>query len=104
MRLYVDDLRQTGARTALGPNDSWFRVYNAFDAIVTLAMGGITHVSLDYDLDAEGELDVGITGTGLDIAHWIANNRHVNPGMTWEIHSTNAAGRAAMESVLNQSP
>lgn len=102
--LYVDDVRQTGARTSLGVEAPWERTFAYGDTIARLQAGGITHISLDHDLDGDGELDENFTRTGYDIATWIEAQAAAGtlPRMTWEVHSMNPSGasriRAAMES------
>lgn len=104
MRLYLDDVRQTGARTSEGVGVHWERTFNYHDTIARLALGDITHISLDHDLDADGELEIAHTGTGYDVACWIEAQAAAGtlPRMTWEIHSMNPAGalriRQAMQS------
>lgn len=101
-RLYVDDVRRTGDRTST-PDGPWERTYGYLDTIQRLLRGDITHISLDHDLDAEGELRNELTG--YDIACWIeeqaATGRRLGR-MTWEVHSMNPSGasriRQAMQS------
>lgn len=104
MRLYLDDLRVTGARTREGTGVHWERTYNYFDTIERLSQGDITHISLDHDLNADEYLDIAQTGTGYDVACWIeaqAAACRLAP-LTWEVHSMNPIGaariRQAMES------
>jgi hypothetical protein len=101
MRLYVDDVRRTGDRTS-APHEYWERTYGYADTIARLEAGGITHISLDHDLDGDGELSEELTG--YDIATWIEASAHAGTlaPMTWEVHSMNPSGasriRAAMSS------
>lgn len=101
MRLYLDDLRVTGARTA-NPASFDAHAFNAGEAIAMLETGNVTHISLDHDLNAEGELDAGVTGTGYDVAAWIEARAHAGtlPRLTWEVHSMNPAGAARIRAAL----
>ena len=87
MRLYLDDLRAT-------PDGFDLRAYTAPEAIAMLQRGNITFISLDYDLNGEGYLDVNETGTGYDVAQWIeraASEGRMNR-IGWAVHSANAGG------------
>lgn len=100
MRLYLDDIRYT-------PEGFDLRAYTATEAIVMLQSGRITFISLDHDLNVEGELDISETGTGYDVACWIeraaAEGRLNRIG--WAVHSMNPSGamriRQAMMSADN---
>jgi hypothetical protein len=87
MRLYLDDLRVT-------PWSFDIRTYTYADTIAQLETGRITHISLDHDLNCEGELEILHTGTGYDVACWIEENAHNGtlPRLTWEVHSMNPTG------------
>lgn len=97
MRVYLDDLRVT-------PHDFDVRVCTFAQAIEVLRTGRVTHISLDHDLDAEGELELASVGTGYDVARWIEERAYHGtlPRLTWAVHSMNGSGaariRAAMES------
>lgn len=97
MRVYLDDLRET-------PPGFDTRVYTYAQAIEVLRTGNVTHISLDHDLDAEGELELAHVGTGYDVACWIEESAYGQtlPQLTWEVHSMNKPGalriRSAMES------
>lgn len=87
MKLYLDDIRAT-------PDHFDIRAYTATEAISLLKEGKITFISLDHDLDCEGELDILDTGTGYDVACWIekAAAEGTLPRIGWAVHSMNPSG------------
>lgn len=97
MRVYLDDLRPT-------PYGFDVRVHSYAETVAILSTGQVTHISLDHDLDAEGELEMSAVGTGYDVARWIEEHAFEGslPRLTWAVHSMNPSGaariRAAMES------
>ncbi|WP_298936856.1 cyclic-phosphate processing receiver domain-containing protein [uncultured Ruegeria sp.] len=89
MDVFLDDRRQT----PLG----WTRVYWPDQAIALLEAGGVTRISLDYDLGNEAR------GTGLDVLHWL--RRAVEDGLQAPkimIHTGDPHGRAEMQKVLDE--
>ncbi len=97
--LYVDDVRRTGDRTH-NPSGPWERTYGYHDTLQRLLQGDITHISLDHDLDADGELPEELTG--YDIACWIEGQAAFGrlPRMTWEVHSMNPSGAARIRQAM----
>lgn len=95
MRLYLDDIRAT-------PHDFDIRTYTAPETIEFLKGGRVTHISLDHDLDGEGNLDPSETGTGYDVAKWIEQAAHDGtlPRLTWAVHSMNASGAARIKAAM----
>jgi hypothetical protein len=101
MRVYLDDVRQTGARTR-NPDIFTHRAYTASEAIELLETGMVEHISLDHDLGADGYVAEEVCGNGYQVACWIeqavAEGRINMP--TWEIHSMNPVGSANMRRAL----
>lgn len=87
MRIYLDDLRVT-------PEGFDVRTYTYAETIEALQTGLVTHISLDHDLDCEGELELAHTGTGYDVACWIEAHAADGtlPRLTWYVHSMNPSG------------
>lgn len=98
--LYVDDVRRTGDRTH-NPSADWERTYGYADTTARLSRRDITHISLDHDLDADGEVAEELTG--YDIACWIEANIMDGmrlPRMTWEVHSMNPSGASRIRAAM----
>ena len=94
MKLWLDDWREK-------PAEYDIHVKTAADAIAALERGGITEISLDYDL---GKYDDEISDTGRAVAAWIARGAWDGtvPRMKWKIHSDNVQGREIMLRMLEQ--
>lgn len=101
MRIYLDDVRKTGDRSK-DPESFTHRTYIASETIALLETGKVTHVSLDHDLDGDGELPSEECGTGYDVARWIEEAAYNNliPRLSWEVHSMNPSGASKMRAAL----
>lgn len=95
MRLYLDDVRATPASFDI-------RAYTAPEAISILKGGHVTFISLDHDLDGDGEGSIGETGTGYDVALWIEENAASGAfkRIGWAVHSMNPSGAAKIRQAM----
>ncbi len=86
MKLYLDDVRDIP--------EGWVGCRTALDAMATIAVGDITHISFDHDL-GEGL-------TGYDVAIFIEKLVHdgVMPLPIWAVHSSNPVGRKRIEQAM----
>lgn len=88
MRVYLDDRR---------PKPEGFDILakTSEECISLLKTGEVTHISLDHDLGGDDD--------GYKVAVWI--ERAVRDGLirkpTWEVHSSNPAGRERIIMVLD---
>ncbi len=92
-KLYLDD-----ERTPKGSN--WVIVKSFNEFVSTILENGLPEeVSLDHDL---GEDENGLLPTGLDCLKWLLTDQNFDiTGMKINIHSSNAAGAANMQSYIN---
>jgi hypothetical protein len=90
MKLWLDDERPAP--------DGWIREMTAADAMVQLASGEVTHLSLDHDLGhANGQ-------TGYDVCLWLERASVNDPTFTMPVvtlHTANPVGRQNMQRVLD---
>lgn len=90
VKLYVDDLRT--------PPTGWLVARSVEEAVAVLRKGGVTHVSLDFDLGNPR------FGTGLDVLDWL--ERAVELGQLWlprlQAHSGSTFGRLELEARINE--
>jgi hypothetical protein len=88
LKLYLDDNRPA-------PED-WVLAKTADEAIAILRQGGVTEMSLDYDLGDP------LFGTGLDVLDWLeralAERRVQRPRLI--AHSGSALGRRRLEAAI----
>ncbi len=88
MKLYGDDLRPAPT--------GWTCARTVDEAVACLALGGVTEMSLDYDLG-------GADATGLDVLTWVesavAAGRIPLPNMT--AHSGSILGRRRLETHID---
>ena len=85
MKLYVDDLRNP-------PDDSWYVVRTAEEAIVILSSMCATHVSLDHDLGDN-------VPPGYDVLLWLEREIITNdyPMPEIIIHTANPSAKVKMD-------
>jgi len=102
-KLWHDDVRRP-------PDDSWLWARTNEEAMAILRTGGVTEISLDYDLgledvdpDSEGayrRVGSSPNGTGLDLARWMCDHDSVPAKVS--VHSWNAAGAEALVGVFEE--
>lgn len=95
MHVYLDDLRVT-------PPGFDTRVFTYAQAVEVLSTKLVKHISLDHDLDAEGNLELSQVGTGYDVARWIEEAAYNGtlPQLTWAVHSQNPPGAARIRQAM----
>lgn len=96
MKVYLDDERETP--------EGWFRVYTAAEAILTLAAGGVTEISLDHDLGQIGwnEEQEDPENTGYTVAKWIEQAAFEGrlPRTIVHLHTANPVGLLRMHAAI----
>lgn len=90
MKIWLDDIRPMPSNYT-----RWCKT--ADDAMLFIATGKVTDISLDHDLGPDE------AGTGYDVAKYIEKMAHKGaiPPIKWSIHSANPVGRKNMTMALD---
>jgi hypothetical protein len=96
--LWLDDLREPGKYGFIGA--VWAKNYE--EAITALKTGQVTFASLDHDLSIDDMMGSPRgEKTGYDVVCWMETH-NVWPRDGVAVHSTNPAGRARMQMVVDR--